>query len=180
MALLFQIARLPRRGHSFVFGGVRRQQPPLARLRQQLPRRCENCLSHRYLPFFGGRRAKSSTGRKVALTSYRRSCTEHSQFQCYKLHRRRGQQRRMTPVVYRITRRLDFWLASFTVVLSWMVQMASFRQKPAAVSDTTPDLYAQFRELIRLRDQVRKAQASVREPRRKSRRKERAFRRVAN
>jgi hypothetical protein len=43
-----------------------------------------------------------------------------------------------------------------------MVQMVSFQQKLAVVIDTTPNLYAQFRELIRLRAQVRKALASAR------------------
>jgi hypothetical protein len=49
--------------------------------------------------------------------------------------------------------------------------MASFPQKLAAVSDTTGNLNAQFRALIRLRDQVRKAQLSALKSRRKFRRK---------
>jgi len=58
--------------------------------------------------------------------------------------------------------------------------MISRQQSLSAVTDTTGNLYAEFHELIRLRDQVRKAQASARKPRRKSRRKERAFGRVEN
>jgi hypothetical protein len=54
--------------------------------------------------------------------------------------------------------------------------MISRQQSLAAVTDTTADLDAQFRELIRLRAQVRKAQVSA------ARRKERTLRtrRAAN
>jgi hypothetical protein len=47
--------------------------------------------------------------------------------------------------------------------------MISRQQSLSTVTDTTANLHAQFRELIRLRAQVRRAQQSAR--RRKSRRK---------
>jgi hypothetical protein len=70
--------------------------------------------------------------------------------------------------VSRITRRPDFWSAR-PLLLSWRGQMISRQQGLSTVTDTTANLHAQFRELIRLRAQVRKAQQSAR--RRKSRRK---------
>jgi hypothetical protein len=49
------------------------------------------------------------------------------------------------------------------------------QQRLAAVTDTTANLHAQFSELNRLREEIRKAQRSARARRRKSRRNERTL-----